>query len=1034
MPTTKLPSPITPEQFLGAAYDQLGYQDGLGFHIPTNRPSEISQSDIVDKFGWLRLAEEIQADRIFFVDNNPVVLFFKLNHANEDAIRELHIKVWNMSKVPFFFVALPGELRLYNAYEKPIRDIQQWNSEQRWLRRVEDVTRVAEVLNDFSRAEIETERAFSFVKRDDRADEWLLNNLRLLRQHLERSELSLEHTLNLIGRSIFIRYLEDRKVLLEDYFLEVTSRRARNYFDVLESKKDTYKLFSKLRHDFNGNMFPLSDDEERSVTPERLDLLRRFLSGESMGEQTDLFFWAYKFDVIPIELISSIYEEFYHKLEERDTRGTHYTPSSLVDFVLSQLLTSQELESGTILDLACGSGIFLVEAFRRMVHYQMGKQQRKLRPNQLVKLLQERIFGIDINGAAIRVAAFSLYLALLDFMEPSDIRQHKLPILVHEDAVAKNGSFNLFEANSFWLTPAEKRLLDQKQILASTTEEWPALPIGDRKFSLIVGNPPWGASSSGEENEQAIRWCNAFGWPVSDKELSQCFIWRTRSLLTPNGTAGLLVSSGVLFKHSQTSQRFQQTLLSTNQIRSVYNFTHVRRVYFSTAISPFLAIFFAPANREDAFINKVIYATAKRSYLIDNLQVVMLDKFDFHRIPQKQLLENNKLWKILSWGGVQDIQLIDEIKSNGPLLGFTSDYGRGYQKNRNGTHPSSELGVDLELPTEFFSRHITKNNLRRIPSRHLSHVGATSLYHGNRLLIKRGITERGEKLAEIESALADQSFAFRNSVHAIGLDKLTEEQRKVVLGILWSSFTLYYHFHTCSTWGFWRHEIHLSEHLDLPIRLPKSSKFTKRIVRLVDQLIASEDTKDIFVDRTESNRLLEGELDNAIFDLYELTEAQQDLIKDFHEITLDFFYKGTKSNACKPPTPDNLSQYKQAFMDVWQSRLEPKGKELESSIFFPVSNPLLGISFELKKLGTAKDRPPITDIAEWDKLFHRLSHALPERLSHRIYLDRTVKALDGSSMLLIKRAEKRFWTKSQARQDAHELLTDVFKREWQQQG
>ena len=85
-------------------------------------------------------------------------------------------------------------------------------------------------------------------------------------------------------------------------------------------------------------------------------------------------FWQYDFEVIPIELISSIYERFIYADNQATAkaRGTHYTPVNLVDLVFSQVfddhLFAKKLPSDAkILDLACGSGVFLVDAFRRLV-------------------------------------------------------------------------------------------------------------------------------------------------------------------------------------------------------------------------------------------------------------------------------------------------------------------------------------------------------------------------------------------------------------------------------------------------------------------------------------------------------------------------------------------------------------------------------------------------------------------------------------------------------------------------------------------
>lgn len=248
----------------------------------------------------------------------------------------------------------------------------------------------------------------------------------------------------LIGRSIFIRYLEDRKILEEKYFRNVARGNAvwRKlletppsqpnldpemarvlYLRVLKDKDFTSALFDQLARDFNGDMFPTDLNEEKVVKVKHLLSLEGFLRGEA-GDQQSLFFWAFNFRIIPIETISSIYEEFYHiENENGDSKGTHYTPSTLVEFILSKVLTPERLASAPrILDPACGSGAFLVESFRRIVRYETHKRRgRRLSFEALLKILRKQISGIEINEEAVRVAAFSLYLALLHYQEPPDI-------------------------------------------------------------------------------------------------------------------------------------------------------------------------------------------------------------------------------------------------------------------------------------------------------------------------------------------------------------------------------------------------------------------------------------------------------------------------------------------------------------------------------------------------------------------------------------------------------------------------------------
>jgi type I restriction-modification system DNA methylase subunit len=219
----------------------------------------------------------------------------------------------------------------------------------------------------------------------------------------------------------------------------------RLYPRVLENKEFTYALFDQLSEDFNGDMFPSDPDERQAVNANHLELLKGFLRGD-IDTQQSLFFWAYRFGIIPIELISSIYEEFYlTSNEDEGNHGTHYTPSSLVRFVLSKVLTPECLdENPRILDPCCGSGIFLVEAFRRIVRYRFHKQNQMPDSTELKTILRDQLAGIEINEEAVRVSAFSLYLALLHFQKPPAIWEQiqngqRLPSLKYQENSSELG-------------------------------------------------------------------------------------------------------------------------------------------------------------------------------------------------------------------------------------------------------------------------------------------------------------------------------------------------------------------------------------------------------------------------------------------------------------------------------------------------------------------------------------------------------------------------------------------------------------------
>jgi type I restriction-modification system DNA methylase subunit len=67
-----------------------------------------------------------------------------------------------------------------------------------------------------------------------------------------------------------------------------------------------------------------------------------------------------------------------NKKKKKVSHGTHYTPATLVEFLLMKVLTVDKLKtSPRVIDPACGSGIFLVEAFRRIVRFELYKKKNK---------------------------------------------------------------------------------------------------------------------------------------------------------------------------------------------------------------------------------------------------------------------------------------------------------------------------------------------------------------------------------------------------------------------------------------------------------------------------------------------------------------------------------------------------------------------------------------------------------------------------------------------------------------------------------
>jgi tRNA1(Val) A37 N6-methylase TrmN6 len=564
--------------------------------------------------------------------------------------------------------------------------------------------------------------------------------------------------------------------------------------------------------DFNGDMFPDINTERREIKNYHLNILRDLLYGNA-GIQKKLFFYSYKFNIIPLSLISSICEEFYHNepiLEKSKTTrvlqsGAFYTPPVLAEFVLSKALTTDILiKIPKILDPACGSGIFLVEAFRRIIRFNMNNG-KILNFDDLKEILKNQITGIEINEDAARITAFSLNLALLNYLDPPSIieqinKKNRLPNLIDFGYPIDKQNFNIIKKyNAF--------IFDYSDL---------------GKFDIIIGNPPWGKVST-ENYNIILKWCNKKNYSITKKETSQAFLLFSLDLLNNEGHCVMLVSSGVLLNPG--AKLFRNKLFSNICIKDVFNFTHIRSSFFKEAISPFFLIHFIKKSQHNIAVN---YWSAKNTGVFSKTQAIVFSKYDRALLVDQDLIDN-KTWKINWFGRYADVRLISSLMYMKRLIFFVdrSKTGRGYE---NGEKECNEIKVLKTIVGKSFNRY--SELVFDEPPKGFRRNGIIDAYYGNqRLLIRKGISQKGENKGLIICRYEKGNFCFNERIYAVKLLDESENNYFSLLGILPSSFARYYFFHTVSGWGSWHDGISLEEEL-LQFPIPNSIFSKKAEIRI----------------------------------------------------------------------------------------------------------------------------------------------------------------------------------------------------------
>ena len=971
--------------------EALEYQDDKG--LVTTDTSDI---DSEREFVWQEARDKFGMGAAYFHGNVPVVYFREFQEVNNKELWELHRSLWNYNRAPILFAVLPNEVRIYNCFRLPARDEHEFEGKnprllEQVIGQVADHRVLRQKLSDYKRREIISGRFAkeqrSHFNRADRVDERLLNNFREVRRWLIDEGLDFSLVNRLLGRCIFVRYLEDR-CLLEDSKSDLFEG-SDGFMDLLEASKDgVYRCFKKLSDRFNGDLFPVNEDEIRLVKGFHLRKLGQFFNATEVTSG-QMCFWAYDFNYIPIELISAIYETFLNKDKRRvKNNDVHYTPPKVVDFVLSEILPFDRREKDVkILDPACGSGIFLIEAFRRLVFLHFGNS-KKLEFGELCKLLTDSIFGVDVDDDAIGVAIFSCYLALLGFLDAEDVRKDmKLPNLRNVNLFAND----FFDANA---------------------------PFNDHRYDIIVGNPPWGRGST----KLSRKYVDQAEYTVSAEQITHAFLSHVPELLAEDGQVCLLCpSKGVLYNRREKYVGFREEFFKRNRVTRIVDFSELRRDLFRSSSAPMAAIFY----QENPDVDKdydITHIGLHLSPLFCVLAGIVVYGDEIKPISSRLAISHPDIWKIALWGTPRDLALIDGLRGRFSTLKKVCEE-RNWEIHRGvevagegGPIHDSELSAMRYVPPEAIEDlGILSGEGCRIGKEYFARTRDRILFEGPRVLIRSGVAGKGY----LHAAFAAYDAVFKNKVYVVKGCFEDANRLKVVSAYLSSTLARYYHFLTSSSWGVERSELLLEEQKRFPCPiLDEDDVLFKGLVELVDR-----------VQKCGPYDTWQSDLDALVYKIYGLTPSEQQVIEDLVENAIDIHHSKLRSDAFKAPSTKDVERYAESFKAVFCS-VVGESVRLQSTVHQDNSC-YRAVSFHL--LGEDSSEMENESGLDVDDQLEILERIAIENHDQDLYYLKNIRVYEGRKIHIVKPAEKRFWTASAGYNDADSTIDQLLRTDNSQQ-
>jgi hypothetical protein len=985
-------------------FDRLHMKDRDGLYITAENNWK---GMLPVRIGWL-LEDKLKPDAFFCIDNKPIVLFYNSPKNKE----ELFKAIWNFNESPVVIINEPDTVEIFNGLS--------YLKKEKTLEKLEDNSNN---LNAFSYFELVTGKTWQTyenkLKYQNRVDYKLLENIRAARDQLI-NKCNIDSSLSnaLIGKCIFIRYLIDRNVRIN---FDGTLRAWTNteFCKLLEDKNQTIEFLNYLTKHFNGEAFLIEDSCLKEISKKAFDILSQLMRGAEIATGQMSLFDIYDFSIIPVEFISNVYEHFIGS-ENQAKKGAYYTPVFLVDYIIKETVeeyfdTNTKEYNCKVLDPACGSGIFLVQALRRMIEryqkiYKIDSTTTQGFKDILRKLAEENIYGIDQDDNAINVAVFSVYLALLDYQEPKEIENFKFPKLINR---------NFFNSDFFDLSAGFNNIA--KEI----------------NFNFILGNPPWKRGSG--ENALFLKYIKerkkrgaskANGKPlptVSNKEIAQAFLLRTSDFSTTQTRCALIVTSKILYNLNAVD--FRRYFLHNYFIDKVFELAAVGKEVFQSANTPATVLFYRYCHGNKTDKNIIEHIALKPNRVFSLFNIFTLQRNDYKQIVQSRLKkENDWLWKVLVWGSYLDFNFLKRLRNEYPSITkiVREDNlitGQGIiigdkDKKYSTKHLVGKPLIDHKNDIDQFNVHASLKWVEEKVTRERN----KELFQAPMLLVKHGL-----KSFKAISAISYSDALYQHSLTGIKGNLTT---LRILCGLLNSDLFTYYMIND-SIAGIDRGRAHDKEKFNFPyINNLTIAQYVEEIESISKKLFEEKQrplNPNIQTLEDEKKKLIKN-LNDEILNSFDLDEQERVLVDYAVNIMIPLIMKheGYEKKLFLPLKLKDpfLTEYAEVFLNRFKNSFEKHNKKFTLQILH--SNYIIGMFFKVTDGENNKEQISWENQSE-DDLISKLLSLGCQKITESLFIQKDIRGFEKGGFYIIKPNEKKLWHKAIAYLDLEEFVDAILR-------